>query len=97
MHVGTDEEKQALKELISILPTVIEEVKAKLPEINKTDAQLLGKFSVRLSPFYHIQPNKTHKKQPLHYFVIRSGGPYLDWFFAPASRWTGKLSGLVER
>lgn len=41
-HSYTHKHKQALVELIDILPQVIEQIKATCPDMSKTDAQTLG-------------------------------------------------------
>ena len=52
MHAGTSEERAALKELVDVLPQVIEDVKSKLPDVTKTDAQLCA-VDLCLTDFLH--------------------------------------------
>lgn len=53
MHAGTAAEKQALSELIPVLEKVIAIVKAKCPDLNKTDAQLLA-VDLCMTDFVHV-------------------------------------------
>lgn len=46
IHILIHNTQQALKELITVLPQVIEAVKATCPDMTKTDAQMLGAFCV---------------------------------------------------
>jgi len=53
LHGGTAAETQALSELIPVLENVIATVKAKCPDLNKTDAQLLA-IDLCVSDFLHV-------------------------------------------
>jgi hypothetical protein len=47
MVVGNEEERQACRDMISIIPPTIAAVKGKCPGISKGEAQLVGEWSDR--------------------------------------------------